>query len=130
MQRRQFLAASIATSALALAHEGASEDKPPTGREYYQMRRYSLRRGPQTALIESYFAAALIPALTRMGMGPVGAFTQYIGPDTPSYYLLAPCSSPESLVNLDMELSRDSEFMKAAAPFWNAPRESSGISAR
>lgn len=121
MQRRRFLAGSIATTALALTREATSENASPPGREYYQMRRYSLRRGPQTALTESYFAGALIPALGRLGMGPVGAFTLDIGPDTPIYYLLIPSASLEKLANLDEELRRDAEFMHAAAPFRDAP---------
>ncbi|MGH7077908.1 MAG: NIPSNAP family protein, partial [Acetobacteraceae bacterium] len=121
LQRRHFLAGSIATTALALSREAAPEKTSPPGREYYQMRRYSLRRGPQTALTESYFAGALIPALGRMGMGPVGAFTLDIGPDTPIYYLLIPSASLDKLANLDEELSRDAEFMHAAAPFRDAP---------
>ena len=120
MERRQFLTASIAGPALAVAHEGLAETAPAEPREYYQIRRYTLRRGPQMALAESYFANALIPALARMGMGPIGALTLDIGPDTPTYYLVIPSSSLETLINLDFTLTRAPEFMKSAAPFWNA----------
>lgn len=120
MERRQFLSASLSASALALTLEGFAETAPSEPREYYQIRGYILQRGPQMALTESYFADALIPALTRMGMGPVGAFTLDIGPDTPTYYLVIPTSRLEALVNLDLQLTREPEFMKSAAPFWNA----------
>ena len=73
MQRRQFLAASLATSAVALARDGGAQVSTSQPREFYQIRRYHLQSGPQTALTESYFGDALIPALTRMGMGPIGA---------------------------------------------------------
>jgi len=71
MERRRFLAASIATSAVALAGNAAAQAPSTQSREFYQLRRYNLKSGPQTKLTESYFADALIPALTRMGMGPL-----------------------------------------------------------
>ena len=46
----------------------------PTSAEFYQLRRYDLRNGPQTALAQHYFTDALIPALNRMGIPKVGTF--------------------------------------------------------
>ena len=120
MERRQFLAASIAASTVALAGEGAVQAQTAGAREFYQLRRYSLMSGPQLKLTESYFADALIPALARMGLGPVGAFKLDIGEDTPAYYLLIPGPSAGGLAELDLHLGRDEGFLKAASPFWNA----------
>ena len=94
MDRRKFLAASMASSALAVAGKSAAESPASGAREYYQLRRYSLLSGPQTKLTESFFADALIPALSRLGLGPVGAFRLEIGPDTPATYLLIPGRRP------------------------------------
>ncbi len=54
-------------------------------------------------------------------MKPVGAFDLYIGPETPSLYVLIPSSSLETLVNAEFRLTRDEEYQKAAAFFLNAP---------
>jgi hypothetical protein len=121
MQRRQFLAASLATSALALARDAAAQSAPTSGREFYQIRQYKLESGPQTKLTASYFGDALIPALTKLGLGPVGAFSADFGPETPTYYLVVPGSSVEALVTVDLHLAEDAEFQKAAEPFWSAP---------
>ncbi len=121
MQRRQFLAASLAASAVALAREGEAQGATTATREFYQIRRYHLQSGPQTALTESYFSEALIPALTRMGMGPIGALRLDYGAETPIFYALIPGSSIEALVELDLRLAKDADFMKAAEPFWSAP---------
>jgi hypothetical protein len=121
MQRRRFLASSVAASALAVtAGVSAEISAPPPGREFYQLRRYLLRSGPQTKLTESYFSDALIPALAGMGMGPVGAFHLDFGPETPVFYLLIPGPSAEVLAELDLRLAEDAAFLKAAEPFWNA----------
>ena len=121
MQRRQFIAASLATSAVALARDGGAQAPTSQPREFYQIRRYHLQSGPQAALTESYFGDALIPALGHMGMGPIGAFRLEFGSETPIYYVLIPGSSVEALVEMDLRLAKDSEFMKAAEPFWSAP---------
>jgi hypothetical protein len=120
MKRRQFLTASLAASAAALVGNAAAQQKPAGKREYYQLRRYELKSGPQSKMTEQFFAEALIPAVSRMGMGTIGAFRLDVGPETPQFYLLIPGSSAETLATLDLQLANDEEFLKAAAPYWNA----------
>ncbi|HEY2859950.1 MAG TPA: NIPSNAP family protein [Terracidiphilus sp.] len=121
MHRRKFLSASLAASAAAVLPHKSAAQTPAMGRDYYLLRRYSLVNGPQQALTERFIADALIPALTRRGMGPVGAFSVNIGPETPTYCVLIPSHSVDDLATLDLGLAKDAEFMKAAAPFWSAP---------
>jgi hypothetical protein len=118
MKRRSFLYTSLAAPALSLAGATAAEAPAP---EYYDLRRYQLNSGPGTRLTDSFFAGTLVPALNRLGIGPIGAFSVYFGPDTPAYYLLLPSAKLEPLVTADLELAKDAAFMKAAAPFWDAP---------
>src|SRR5579884_2778649 len=90
MQRRRFLTSSLAASALAL---NARAQQNSTGREYYELRKYHLVSGPQTKLTNTYIAEALIPGLNRLGIKPVGAFELYLGPETPTLYVLIPSTS-------------------------------------
>jgi hypothetical protein len=120
LKRRQFLAASLATSAMTLAGEAFAQTAPARAREFYQIRRYNLMSGPQLKLTESYFSNALIPALGRMGLGPVGALKLDFGEETPAYYLIIPGPSVDALATLDLKLPEDQSFVEAAAPFWNA----------
>jgi len=121
MERRQFLATSLAAAATAIAYDATAQASASRSREFYQLRRYHLQTGPQTNLTESYFGDALIPALTRMGMGPIGAFRLDIGSETPTFYLLIPGSSIEALAEVDLHLAQDDTFLTAAESFWNAP---------
>ena len=127
MHRREFLQASLATSAMALSSESGVQPMNQT-REFYLLRRYGMAMGPQTALAESYFGDALLPALTRMGLGPIGVFKLEYGPETPAFYLLIPGSSTEKLALLDTLLAQDSAFLKAAEPFWSASATSPAFS--
>jgi hypothetical protein len=121
MQRRQFLAASLASSALAMTRTANAQSATAKSREFYQIRRYTMQSGPQQALTDHYIGDALIPALTRRGMGPIGAFHLDFGEETPQTYVLIPGASVEALATLDLDLAKDADFLKAADPFWNAP---------
>lgn len=121
MRRRNFLKAALATTAASLATTTATAEASNSPREYYQLRKYMLRSGPQTRLADQFFSTALIPALNRLGFSPVGAFRVEFGPQTPTTYLLIPSSNLETLVEVDLLLAKDNEFLKAAEPFWSAP---------
>jgi hypothetical protein len=120
LERREFLSASLAASALALGGEDSAQPSPGPAREFYLIRRYNLRSGPQLKLTEDFFSRALIPALARMALRPVGALRLDFGSETPAYYLIVPGPSAALLAGLDLKLDEDQSFLEAAAPFWNA----------
>ena len=123
MQRRQFLTSSLAAGAGALVPGGARAEADATkpARQYYELRKYLLAQGAETQLTDKYVSTALIPALNRMGIAPVGAFNLSIGPETPTLYLLLPCTNLDTLANAELHLRGDQEFLAAADAFWNAP---------
>lgn len=131
MERRTFLTSSLAAAALgtipaasAKAHTITREGSPNPDaktRLYYELRRYHLNSGPQQKLCDEFFRAALIPALNRLGITPVGVFNVAIGPDSPTVFVLLPSTSLETLVTAENRLAQDGEYQKAGAPFLNAP---------
>jgi hypothetical protein len=121
MNRRELAKSALLAAGAALAPKGNSMAETITPQEYYQLRKYTLRTGPQLALAQSYFEKALIPALNRLKIGPIGAFKLDIGPQTPTYYVLIPLPSAEILVTLDAALHRDADYLAAAAGFSGAP---------
>jgi len=121
LERRRFLTSSLAASAIAFTGKSEAQESAGKQREYYELRKYFMQSGQQTKLTESYVSDALIPALNRMGISPVGAFNLTIGPETPTLYVLIPSASLETLVTADLHLAHDKQFMQVAEPFWNAP---------
>jgi len=128
MQRREFLTSTLTASTLAAiapaAHlQGAPQATSPdaNGREFYQLRCYRLSSGPQRKLCDDFFRETLIPALNRLAITPVGVFDLSIGPETPSIYVLMPSLSLDTLVNVETRLAQDAAYLKAGAPFLNAP---------
>ena len=127
MQRRHFLTSSLAAAAVALTpSDSRAQAAAGKAREYYELRKYQLQSGPQTKLLQTYVAEALIPALNRLGFTPLALSISTSVPKRPALYLLIPSTTLESLVTAELQLPKDEEFMKAAAPFWNAPATAPG----
>jgi len=124
MRRREFLAGTLASSALALGSDATAQTSEMVRpRQFYQLRRYLLQSGPQTAMTEKYISEALIPALAGKS-GPIGAFRLEIGPETPTFYVLIPIMAPAMAGALELELNQNETYVKAAEPFWSAPSSS------
>jgi hypothetical protein len=125
MDRRDFVAGSLgAALAPAAGHaaEARQAEAPARTRpQLLELRRYQFRFGPMEARHAEYAKSALIPALNRAGVKPVGAFTVVFGADTPSVYLLLPHPGPDSVATLGGRLTSDTEYMRAAAAFRGLP---------
>jgi len=125
MERRAFLAASTAaalTSSDALAGgTAAAQAGTPPRPQILELRRYRLRQGALAARFAAYAKDALVPALGRAGLAPVGAWTVAVGPDQPTVNLLLPHPDAESVVTLAARLDADAEYRKAAAASLTLP---------
>ncbi len=126
MDRREFLASSLAASAGAAATPAGSaaqpqEEKLTSPQEYYELRVFHLRRGPQPKLVADFWREAALPALNRAGIRPIGVFNTLIGPESPSVYVLIPYPSLEAWVKVRSHLEEDAEYQRAGAAFLNAP---------
>ncbi len=121
MKRRQFLRSALAVGSLTGLHLRAGEPPAPPVREYYELRRYHLRRGPNQKRFEDYAREAAIPALNRLGIGPVGVFHVLVGADSPGVYVLIPYRSLEDFATLGTRLAADAEYQRAGAEFINCP---------
>ena len=132
--RRSFLNASLVTSAatvLARTSLGAAEEPPAAGRDYYELRSYRLKPGASPALLHGYLEKALLPALDRRGVKPVGVFTEIEidrkaatstpKPDSPVWVLM-PHASLDSFVSVSTQLKTDPAVRKAGADYLEVPK--------
>lgn len=121
MERRAFLAATTAaaavtsTDALAGAAGAAAEPATAARPQVLELRRYRLRNGALATRFAAYAKDALVPALGRAGISPIGAWNVVLGPDSPTLHLLLPHPDAASVVTLDARLDADGEYRKAAA---------------
>src|SRR5437773_10633505 len=118
MQRRSFLHASLATlCSAATADPLAAADRP--GGQVYELRSYSLKPAKQAPL-EDYLQHALLPALRRYGIGPVGVFVEKGDEALLKVYVLIVYPSVDPVATLSTRLAADPEYLKAAKEYLTA----------
>jgi hypothetical protein len=119
MERRAFLAVSTAAAVtmprvLVGAARTPEEPKAAPRPQVLELRRYRLRNGALAARFAAYAKDALVPALGRAGVAPVGAWNVALGPDSPTVHLLLPHPDARSVVTLAARLDEDAEYRRAA----------------
>ena len=121
MNRRSFLTTSVAASTAAslVALPTADAAESATGREFYEWRTIRLKDTAKQKAFEDYMGEASIPALGRLGIGPVGVFKPESG--EPLLHTLTPYKSLEQYIGTADALRRDAAYVKAAEAHANAP---------
>src|SRR5258708_8534225 len=125
MNRRDFVSASMAAGGAWLSADAVLESvqggqagrAPERAAEYYELRRYRLRRGPAQGLVDTYLKSAALPAWQRAGVSPVGVFSVMIGPDRPAFYVLLVHKSLDPFPSLPDPLAADAQYQQPAAPY-------------
>jgi hypothetical protein len=69
----------------------------------------------------AYAKDALVPALGRAGIAPIGAWSTALGPASPTLHLLLPHKDAASAVALGDRLAADAEYGRSAAAFHALP---------
>ncbi len=124
MKRREMLVSAAAVAAAPLAaYAQGSASKAGGGRQFLELRKYSLLPGAKKQKFIDFIDKAAIPALNRIGVSPVGAFTVQDGKDEPdhSLYLLLPYPSLEAWSTAKYRLAADKQFMADGGEVLNAP---------
>lgn len=127
MKRREFLRTSLTVSTLAgLSTTGlhaSAESASDANREYYELRIYRLKAGAKSELLDSYLETAAIPAWNRLGIKPIGVFTEREPKEAPAVYVLIPYPSLTSFSETVAKLLADPELQKAGASYLQAPKD-------
>lgn len=140
MNRRLFLKSTLAISAVpSLASGAPAGSADGMGREFYELRCYRMHPGARltTAVnperLHGYLARALLPALQKHGVGPVGVFTELTvdkatGSSAPlvhsPVWMLTPFASMEAFVRTSTETMRDPEVQRAGREYLHTPKSS------
>ncbi len=96
----------------------ADETQP----QYYELRTYTTKSTEQQQRINDYWQDAAIPAYNRMGIQPVGVFTETDDTATNKIYVLIPCDSLEVFGEIPGKLAEDAVYQQAAEGFLDAPK--------
>jgi hypothetical protein len=92
--------------------------------QYYELRVYITKSEQQQKLVSDYWQNAAIPAYNRMGIQPVGVFTELQDSPTNKVYVLIPCDSLEVFAAIPARLASDAAYQAAAADYMARPKSS------
>jgi hypothetical protein len=90
--------------------------------QYYELRVYSTKSDQQQKLVSDYWQNAAIPACNRMGIQPVGVFTELQDSPTNKIYVLIPCDSLEVFAAIPARLAADAAYQTASAEYMARPK--------
>ena len=107
------LAAATAVIGNSSVATAADAEQP----QYYELRVYSTQSAEQRQRVNDYWQNAAIPAYNRMGIRPVGVFTEQEDSATNKIYVLIPCDSMEIFAAIPAKLAADADYQKAAADY-------------
>jgi hypothetical protein len=129
MTRRDFVTATLGVGGAMMTAplDAAAAAEGPAAQpalDYYELRRYTLRRGPATALVNTYLQNALLPACQRAGTGPVGVFNVSIGPNSPTTYVLITHRTADGYARLPQQLMADAAYLEAGKAYLDTPATS------
>ena len=131
MKRRDFFTASgagfatLATTATISAQPDPiglvlRRQTPRTAREFIEVRKYTVKDADKRAKFVEILDNALIPALNRQEIKPVGVFEPI--PRDPKYalnvFVVIPHKTTETFVNVNAKLVADAVYRKDAAPIF------------
>ena len=96
----------------------ADDDQP----QYYELRTYLTQSADQRQRINDYWQNAAIPAYNRMGIQPVGVFTEIRESATNNIYVLIPCDSLEIFVAIPAKLAATRFINRRRRDSWTRPK--------
>jgi hypothetical protein len=111
--------ATLATTVGIPARAAAADAEKP---QYYELRVYATKSEQQQKLVGDYWQHAAVPAYNRMGIRPVGVFTELEASPTNKIYVLIPFDAPGDFAAVPARLAADTTYRKAAAEYLGVPK--------
>jgi len=121
MNRREFLAVAGSTGVVGASSLAVAAGGDDGKQQYFEFREYRLHVGSKKNLVGDFLREVGIPAMNRIGIGPVGVFNMVYGPNSPTLYVMLVHKSLDTVVKSSSMLMADDEYRKAGAEFIDAP---------
>ncbi len=126
MNKRSFIKSTVALAALVslnLIYASPASAAQESGKpQLYELRVYTTKSEQQQKLINDYWKNAAVPAYNRLGIQPIGVFTELEDSPTNKVYVLIPFDSADTIATLPSRLASDAEYRKAGADYLDVPK--------
>jgi len=117
MNRREFVAASCLAAAAPVAGMAASKGH----RKYLELRHYEIASPDKQKMFDDFLAKAAVPALKRLGIGPVGVF-KMAQDENADLWVLIPHDSLESVITTNTKMLADEKYQQAGEAVLTCPK--------
>lgn len=121
MKRRNMVTLTAMLLSMA-AFAGSSTVPGKQDRQILELRRYMLDSAEKQQVMAAFLRDVEIPALNRLGIGPVGVFREMEG-DSLTLYVLVPYDRFPDLASLPDRLAADPVYLKEGNPVLNATKQ-------
>jgi len=101
-------------------HVVAADSEQP---QYYELRIYTTTSEEQRQWINDYWQNAGVPAYNRMGIQPIGVFTELADSATNHIYVVIPCDSLKIFAAIPDKLAADTNYQQAAAGYLSVTKK-------
>jgi len=129
MKRREFLKSSIAIPSLAglgaTSLAAAAAEDSGKQQEYYELRIYRAKETSGVGAVVDFLGHAALPALNRLGVKPVGVFTEKDpkeAQDAKAVFMLIPYPSLQSFASTTARVNADKEYQQAGLEYLQRPK--------
>jgi len=88
-------------------------------KQFYEIRQYSIVDDTTEAALDSYLKDAFLPAMERLGIGPIGVLATAPQDENPQrrVVVIVPLDRPGLILNVKQKLKKDAAYLTAAADF-------------
>ena len=89
--------------------------------QMYEVRSYLLKDTADTSALDSFLEHALLPGMGRLGIGPVGVFTNSLDDENDSrrVVVVVPYDDVQSIASSKAKLNSDKDYQSAASSYLN-----------
>ncbi len=117
------IACSLLLAMTATLMPPAHADEGQAGSQFYEIRTYVLGENGDEALVDAYLESALLPALKRQDIDPVGAFSPSADDKSgaQAIYVVIPFDRLEQIATVRDALATDDEYQAAAKIYLQRP---------
>ncbi len=126
MKSRTFLGSLLALTALlvVLGSTGCSTPSSSSAAspQYFELRTYTTKTEAQQRLISNFWEKAAVPAYSRLGVSPIGVFTELQDSPSNKVYVLIPFATPGAYADIPAKLAVDTVYQSAGAAYLDTPK--------
>lgn len=118
-----FIALCLAAIAISGCSTGSPDaTKSSCSKQYLELRRYEFASADHREQFDSFLAQAAIPALKKLGIGPVGVF-KYAKGDNLDLYVLIPHNCLGSMAAANTKMLQDEAYIEAGKGVLTSPKK-------